>query len=100
MKLEEVRELRQEWEAIEATMERVRQLWESEDFPTVELVRELAEEVSGIASSMQAAVDKLDELPGADTFVDLNNAAGELASTINHIIDKAEELPTADDVRG
>ena len=76
MNLYGVRELRQELEAIEATMERIKDLWLSSDFPSADNFEDLARAVGEISSEMDSIQEKTDELPTADEFDDLGGPWG------------------------
>jgi len=95
MNLNEARELRQELEAIEATMERIKDLWMSNDFPSADNFEDLARAVGGIRSEMDSIEDKAGNMPTADEFDDLGRAVGGIEWSMDAIIAKAGEMPTA-----
>jgi hypothetical protein len=101
MKLDEARELRKELETIEATMERIKDLWCSNDFPSSENLEDLARGARGVVSSMKGIeeVSSSDTFPSAVDFEDLGRAVKGIRSEMEAIIEKADELPSADDVR-
>jgi hypothetical protein len=98
MDLNEARELRQELEAIEAAMERIKGLWLSEDFPTADDLKDLANAAGGIASDMEGIIAKDKQVPSADDFTELAVALGGISTSMESIIEKADQLPTAEDL--
>jgi len=93
------RELRQELEAIEATMERIKDLWLSNDFPSADNFEDLARAVGDISSEMDSIQEKTEELPTADEFDDLGRAVGGIEWSMDAIIEKAGVMPTAAELR-
>jgi hypothetical protein len=77
MTLDEARQLRQELEAIEATMKRIQALWHGQDFkkafaseafPDATNLEDLDQVVGNIRGNMEAIIGKADELPTADSL--------------------------------
>jgi hypothetical protein len=85
MKLDEARELREELEAVEATMRRIKELWLSDDFPSGEQLEELARAVGNIAASMEQIQEAADKLPTADDYEDLGKEVGAIAANLETI---------------
>jgi hypothetical protein len=95
MQLEEARELRQELEAIEATTQRIKALWNSREFPTPDTLEDLSKPVSSIECSMLGIIEKSNELPSSTEFEDLEKQVAGIESNMNNIIEQSEEMPAA-----
>jgi hypothetical protein len=98
MNLGEARELRKELETIEATMERIKALWVSQDFPSPDDVAELDKTLCGIVSTMEAIKETAEELPTTNCVEDLDAALRSVQSKMHTIIEQVEELPTTDNL--
>jgi hypothetical protein len=66
MNLEEAHKLRQELEAIEATMERITTLWLSRDFPSPDRLAHLAHCLDGIRVEMAKILNQTEAMPTED----------------------------------
>jgi hypothetical protein len=64
MRLDEARELREELEAIEATMHRIKELWNDKSFPCGggDIV-ELGKDFGKVLEVMEAIIEKAGEMP-------------------------------------
>jgi predicted nuclease with TOPRIM domain len=71
--LDEVKELRQELEAIEATMERIKELWE--ELPDPNGLADLKEEAQRTWADLSVIKEVWEELPAAEDLVELREAA-------------------------
>jgi hypothetical protein len=98
MDLKEARELRKELEAIETTMQRIKGLCLSQDFPSTDDLEELSKTVGAVQADMEGIMEKSNQMPTADHFEGLSQALGNVNSTMESIIEKADQLPTVDEV--
>jgi len=99
LKLDDARELRQELEAVEAAMIRIKELWNAEDFPSIDQLGELASTAAGINSILDDLVAKEERIPSANSLDDLHTAVRGISANMDEIIDKAKQMPSADDVQ-
>jgi hypothetical protein len=94
--LDQARELRQELEAVEATMERIRELWQSAEFPTAEELYDLGKNASDLLSTLEAIPVAVENLPPANDLDDLDAAVRNISGSMDAIIEKASEMPEID----
>lgn len=98
MNLDEARELRAELNAIEATMQRIKDLWLSADFPSADDLDDLARTVGGISAQLEGIPAKVEQLPTDDDLSEMGNAVGRISAEMDSIIEKAGELPNPADL--
>jgi hypothetical protein len=91
LSLDEARGLRQELEAVEATMHRIRGLWLSQDFPTAGGVGELGEEVEHVQGGMEAVCELAGELPTEADLDDLSHQVADIAADLEAIRSHRED---------
>ncbi len=93
MNFNEARQLRQELEAIEATMKRIRKLWLAREFPSAKELKDLQDRVESIEFTMNSIIQKAGRLPSADDVVDLDSAVGRTLERTENIIGKTKKVP-------
>jgi hypothetical protein len=100
MNLEEARQLREELEAVEATMRSIKELWESPDFQSEDDLQEMARTASSISADMEAIKELYGhaDFPVADWLEDLGAKVHGIRGDMEAIIAKTEELPSASDL--
>ena len=92
MNLNDARQLRQELEAIEATMKRIRKLWLTREFPSAKELKDQQDRVESIEFTMNSIIQKADRLPTADDVVDLDSAVSRTLERTENIIGKTKKL--------
>jgi hypothetical protein len=88
MDLGEARELREELEAIEALMDRIKA--KAKEMPDL---ADLEATAGTILGTMQAVIEKAEDMPGEDEFADLDAGLSGILGTMKAIIEKSEEMP-------
>ena len=68
MNLHEATQLTAKLAAIEALMRSIKALWNSKDFPSVDDLTDLARSMGAIRGTMEAIIEKADEMPAASQF--------------------------------